>query len=248
MSQIKLEELLNSKVYVKENSSVRFTSAKQYVEPFLEALGQDVKDVRVSVSSPVMNAEESGKMNIAYPRVNVETTIGGGLEGFTSVVGMIFALNTQIPIAKVYTGQSVSVCMNLCIFNSDDLFEKNLLGDFNELYLRTATFKANKMKQIEEYGKVYKDMTENMLTPMELNTLMGDLLLKGTTSKLGSSPIVGAAKLLKDNKTTYYVNEGPDFSCNKWNVLNAVTQVLGDGDPILRPDKTIQIAKLLEVA
>ena len=246
MKNVKLEDLRESKVYVKDNSAVNFKSPAHYIDPFVDILGESVLDYRVEVTNPVINAEESGKLNVAYPRVNVEARIGNQMTGFHSVIGMIYALNTQIPIAKVYTGQSVSACLNLTIFNADEIFEQNLLGNSQELYNRVQTFKQNKEKQIEEYSKVYKDLTESHLTPQGLNDLVGKLLMKGARTKLGTSPIVGAAKLLTDQKTTYYVDEGEDFKCTEWNVFNAVTQSLTDNcDPTYRPNKTIELANII---
>lgn len=244
---IKLDELLSSKVYVKENGAVTFKSPKHYIQPFLDIVGPTARELRVQVGESVINAEEGGKLNIAYPRVNIEAQIGDEMTGFYSVLGFIYALNTQIPIAKIYTGQSVKACLNLTIFNADDVFEQNLLGNSQEIYNRTQIFKQNKEKQIAEYSKVYKDMTENYLTREGLNDLMGKLLMKGARTKLGTSPVVGAAKLLTDSKSVYYTNEGEDFRCNSWNVFNAVTQSLGEGDPILRPNKTIELANIMQM-
>jgi len=246
MNTIKLDELLSSKIYVKENASVNFKSPRHYLQPFLDIIGPDVIDYRVDVTSPVMNQDEGGAMNIAYPRINVEATVGNQMTGFYSVIGFIFALDTQIPIAKVYTGQSVRTCLNLTIFNADDVFEQNLLGNSQEIYTRALTFKNNKIRQIEEYSKIYKSMTENMLTRKSLNELLGKLLLRGGRSKLGTSPVVGASKLLTDNKSVYYTEKSGEFECSEWNVYNSVTQSLTDSaDPILKPNKTIELAAII---
>ena len=246
MKNIKIEDLLDSKIFVKENSPVNFKSAAYYINPFLEIIGDSAKSTRVEVDKATINAEESGKQNIAYPRINVECTIGDDIIGFHSVLGLIYALDTQIPQIKVYSGQSVSACLNLTVFNAEDLYESNMLGSIQEVYNRVTSFKINKEKQIEEYGKIYKDMTENHLTPNGLKTMLGNLLMRGSQSKLGTSPVVGATKSLMDPKSVYYTKEGEDFSCNEWNVYNAVTQSLTDGaDPIYRPNKTIELANII---
>lgn len=246
MKTVKLDDLLESKVFVKDNSAVNFKSPHHYLDPFLEILGDKAQDIRVEVESPVVNAEETGKMNIAYPRVKVEAKLGNPITGFHSVLGFIYALNTQIPIAKVYSGQSVAACLNLTIFNAEDLYEQNLLGNSREIYNRASAYMQKKEQQIEEYSKIYKSMTETSLTPQGLQDLIGKILLKSARGKLGTSPVVGAAKLLTDPKTAYYVNEGPDFKCNEWNVYNSITQSLTDSsDPISRPNKTIELARII---
>ncbi len=245
--KLEKDQLLTSKIYVKPGSALRFQSAKTYVNPFLDIVGPDATDIRYHVDQPVTNMEEDGTLNVAYPRVNIEATLGDPMTGFKSVIGMIYGLNTQIPIAKVYTGQSVSVCMNLCIFSAEDIFEQNLLGNEQDsLYKTVERFKRDKDKQIENYTKIYNKMVNNQLSPDELKDLMGDLLLKSSRSKLGTSPIVGAANSLTDPKSIYYVNEGSDFRCNEWNVYNAATQVLTDRDDVVqRPNKTMELIELM---
>jgi len=246
MKTINTTELLDSKIYVKENSAINFQSAKNYVEPFLDIIGDKAKATRVEIDQEIVNAEESGRKNIAYPRVNVECQIGDEIVGFHSVIGMIYALNTQIPMMKIYSGQSVKACLNLTIFNAEDLFESNMLGTLSNAYTQAQVFLNKKEKQIEEYTKIYKSMTENYLTPEGLKTMLGNLLMKGAQSKLGTSPVVGATKLLTDSKSIYYTKAGESFECNEWNVYNAVTQSLTDGsDPIYRPNKTIELAQII---
>lgn len=246
MSKIQLQELLDSKIYVKESAAVSFKSPKAYLSPFLDMIAPHATDIRIEVDSPVINAEESGRQNVAYPRVNLEATIGDQMTGFYSVMGMIFALNTSVPIAKVYSGQSVKACLNLTIFNAEDIFEQSLLNNSQEIYNRAQMFYRRKEKQIEEYGKIYKSLTEKQLNPNSLNELLGKLLISGSKSKLGTSPVVGAAKLLTTPQSAYYTREGKDFQCNEWNVYNAVTQSITDKeDAVMKPNKTIEIAKVL---
>lgn len=245
--EIKLEDLLTSKIFVKETSNINFKSPRQYLEPFMEQLQPVSSNMRVMVSSPVMNKEESGIVNVAYPRINIEATMGSDLiPGFNSVIGLIYALDTQIPIMKVYTGQSVRACLNLTIFNAEDMFEQNLLSTSQEVYGKIKTFKDNKQKQIDEYGKIYKSLTDRQLTKEEMNELLGRLLIHGASGKLGTSPVASAARLLTDNKSVYYTERSGEFNCTPWNVYNAVTQALTDSaDPIYKPNKTLELAKVV---
>ena len=246
MKTIKIDELINSKIFVKENSPVNFKSPAYYINPFLDIMGDSVKSTRVEVDKAIINAEESGKKNIAYPRINIECTMGDDIIGFHSTIGLIYALDTQIPVIKAYSGQTVSACLNLCVFNAEDLFESNMLGSIQNVYNQVTKFKQEKERQIEEYGKIYKDMTENILTPDGLKTILGNLLMKGSASKLGTSPVVGATKLLMDPKSIYYTQEGEDFNCNEWNVYNAVTQTLTDNsDPVYKPNKTLELTNII---
>ncbi len=246
MKNIKVSELLSSKIYVKENSAVNFKSPEFYIRPFLDMMGEHAKNTTVQVYRAIINAEADGTKNIAYPRINIECRIGTEIIGFHSVIGLIYALDTQIPIAKVYTGQSVSTCLNLCIFGAEDIYETNMLNSIQEIYNRVEKFKSDKLEQVERYTKIYKDMTETHLTPAGMKEILGNLLIKGSQSKLGTSPVVAAAQSLIDPKSMYYVNEGADFKCNQWNIYNAVTQSLTDStDPVYRPNKTLELTNII---
>ena len=72
---VSLDQVLNSKVYVKEDSLISFGSPRQYIEPFVEKLQGITNNFRVSVSDRVANKEESGSINEAYGRVLIEAKL-----------------------------------------------------------------------------------------------------------------------------------------------------------------------------
>ena len=76
----------------------------------------------------------------------------------------------------------------------------------------------------------------------DVNRTLGYLLRNAVDVRLGTSPVVNAAKLMDDRKSVYYF----DNETNLYNVYNAVTQSVTDTKDIFyRPDKTIGLSKLL---
>jgi len=93
---------------------------------------------------------------------------------------------------------------------------------------------------------LYNDLTTTNLSERTFHELMGKVLLKAQKSKLGTSPVVGAAKLLSTPGSAYYTQTDNQFACTKWNVFNAITQSLTNSkDFTEKPNKTIALARII---
>lgn len=247
IKELNVDEVLASKVYVKPNSSISFGTPKQYLEPFIEPIIKaGHTDFRAKVAEPVVNANESGEMNIAYPRVLVETDLGEMIPGFRSVIGLLYALDLQKPVIKVYSGYNVQSCMNLTIFDADKLFQQELLANPEKVYEKSTEFFISKEGELVEFKKTLSKLQTSFLTESELNQLIGKMIREGSKLRLGTTPIVQAAKMLDDNSSQYYVRLQGKFECNKFQVYNAVTQAITNSSDIVdRAQKTIQLSNLI---
>lgn len=247
---ITLPDLRTSKVFVKEGSNVRFGSASDYIDPFLEHIPMGKASYIVEGANRVVNAEVDGNENIAYPRVHLQAQFHNGVPdelGMKSVMGIVYALDIQKPVIKVYTGMNVSVCMNLTIFHYSEMFQQEILSaNYREVYDKAKTYAGDKEKQILEYQTKVKKLKETNLDEESLNELIGRLLLNGSKSRLGTTPVVQAAKSLLDNSSPYYVWRNNEFACNLWNVYNSVTDVLTNKvDFTDRSNKIIALSKIM---
>jgi len=246
---IELKEVINSKVFVKENSAVGFLSPSDYLGDFIEAttkIRNEGSTYRTQVARPVVNQETTGERNIAYPRVSVEVSLGELIEGFDAVVGMIYALDLQKPIIKAYSGFNVTSCINLTIFNADNVFQQELLGDYKSVHSKAREYIAEKEQDVLDFKNRIAILKETNLNENQLNELLGKMLRESHKSRLGTTPVLGAAKLLDNNSSTYYVRPDGKFTCSKFNVYNAVTQVISDSKDIVdKPNKTIELSKIM---
>ena len=246
--ELSLGEVLTSKVYVKPNSSISFGTPKQYLEPFLKPMldAGDGYIYRVKVSEPVVNAEDSGAMNIAYPRVMIEADLGEMIEGFRSVVGMVYALDLQKPILKTYSGYNVSSCINLTIFNSDKLYQQEILGEYQKVFDKSREFYESKEKELIDFKETLTKLQTTFLSENTLNQMIGKMVREASKLRLGTTPVIQAAKLLDDNSSQYYVRPDGKFSCSKFNLYNAVTHSISNSSDIVdRALKTIQVSNLI---
>ena len=245
IKDLNIEDVLSSKVFVKANSSISFGSPKEYLEPYVE-LFNETPQFRVKAADPVVNAEDSGAMNIAYPRVLIESDLGEMIPGFRSVIGMIMALDLQKPILKIYSGYNVSSCLNLTIFNADKIYQQEILGDYQRVYSRAKEFIQKKEDELIEFKETLTKLQTTFLSEVQLNQLIGKMIRESAKLRLGTTPILQATKFLDDNSSQYYIRPDGKFTCSKFNVYNAVTQSITNSNDIVdRATKTIQLSNLI---
>jgi len=247
IKDLTLDNVLQSKVYVKPNSSISFGTPKEYLEPFVELFDKETAPIfRLKVADPVINAEDSGLRNIAYPRVMIEADLGESIEGFKSVVGLVYALDLQKPVVKIYSGYNVQSCINLTIFNTDNLAQQEILGDYKKLYEKASGFIQNKTAEAIEFKETLTKLQTTFLSESQLNQLIGKMIREASKLRLGTTPIMQATKMLDDNSSQYYVRPDGQFSCSKFNVYNAVTHSITNSNDIVdRAIKTIQLSQLI---
>ena len=243
-----VEDVISSKVYVKPNSSVSFGTPKEYLEPFIEPIMKEMPEAkfRIKVADPVVNAEDSGAMNIAYPRIMIESDLGEMITGFKSVIGMIVALDLQKPVVKVYSGYNVSACMNLTIFNADKIFQQEILGDYQRVYAKAIEYFQKKAEELVEFKETLIKLQTTFLNEVQLNQLIGKMIRESAKLRLGTTPVLQATKMLDDNASQYYVRPDGKFTCSKFNVYNAVTQAITNSSDIVdRVNKTLNVSNLI---
>jgi hypothetical protein len=248
IKDLMIEDIISSKVYVKPNSSVSFGTPKEYLEPFVNPIMKEAPEAhyRVKVADPVVNAEDSGAMNIAYPRIMIEADLGEMISGFKSIVGMILALDLQKPVIKVYSGYNVSSCLNLTIFNADKIYQQEILGDYQKVYAKAVEFFNKKADELVEFKETLIKLQTAFLSEVQLNQLIGKMIRESAKLRLGTTPILQATKMLDDNASQYYVRPDGKFTCSKFNVYNAVTQsITNSSDIIDRANKTLNVSNLI---
>ena len=84
------EDVLNSNIYVKEGSNVKFQSPKAYIEPFMEAVGAEIGEVAVATGRKISNIDpDNMKEHLSFGRIALEYNVGTDIPEFDSVVGMV---------------------------------------------------------------------------------------------------------------------------------------------------------------
>jgi hypothetical protein len=246
MKNIAIEELLSSKVFVKESGAVSFHSPLFYFDKFIKTGNELGADWRATVTDEVIVAEEDETRNVAYPRVLLEAQFEEvpELKGFIPTVGVLYALDVQKPVIKCYSGFNVSVCMNLTIFNATALVQKDLLGDISEIYTASNKFLNDKPAELKVFKSNVEALKNSELELPGFDRLTGELIRFGMQSRFGTQMVLGAVKTMRDPNSRYYVPE--EQKTTKWNYFNALTQQITDGRDLLdRANKTIELAQIM---
>jgi hypothetical protein len=245
MSNLTINTILQSKIYVKENSPISFGSPGQYIEPFLEKLKDTGATYRVAVSDRVANRETTGQTNEAYGRVLIEAKMPNEFCAYEhdSVIGMVYALDTQKPSIKVYSGENAWACTNLSIFGARYIHNVELLQGTASIYEKAMEYVDGIAEQIRRFKNLYERMNEKYYQDEEINTMVGYLLREGLRNKnIGSTPILAAVNTMEDSKSKYAIR---DNRTSQWNMYNAVTQYITDKCDIAdKASKTVMIGKL----
>lgn len=242
---MELQELLSSKVFLKENSLINFESPSKYVEPFLEKVSALTDRITVEVSGRVANAdEETHKENIAYGRYKVEAVlpVDYRVHEAEGVIGLIVALDNSKPIMKVYTGKNVMACLNLSIFNANNVFAQEMTGNVTSLYNKVGEYVRDVAKDTEEFNKIVIDMKNTNYSGLKLQEMTGRLLEKSIKNpKLGHTVIIQGFRELLNSKSVYYAKNGETTA---WNYYNSITEFIKNSDVLDRSTKTIALSDI----
>ena len=244
-----LPEVLDSKIFVKDGAGATFQSPRTYIEPFLDAIKFDgnIESVTVKTQGDVVNENEDGHRNVAFPRIAIEAKVGSDAPLHSGVIGMVYALDLQKPQIKVYTGQNASACTNLTIFNAEHVFNQDVLGNYTEVYRKVGEYKEKKEAEVAEFTEIYNDLTNTAFTEPQLNEEIGRILRKAPFNRIGVHPIIQGVSRLDKKGSDYYVEPGSPVS--KMHLYEAITQSFTNafqaGRGLLdRATQTVQLSRM----
>lgn len=250
-TELTLQEVLDSKIYVKDTSGLVFRTPNEYISPFIDVVSKITTDFKVTVVDGSINQNEEGDFNRAYSRVLVEAKLPAAYsyEGETdrdsldSKIGFIYALDLQKPVVKVFTGKDVRACTNLTIFNADHLYSQELTGNVAGLYKKAQGYIDTFNSDLEEFLQTMQILTSKTYTGKDLDELNGRMIRQTLkTPKLGTTPILQGIKELYEPKSIYALK---DKTTTGWNYYNAITEQLKKADITDKALKTVILSSLI---
>ncbi len=242
---MELRELLESKIYVKDGSAMSFKSPAEYINPFLDRVSKLTNSFEVEgIKSAINKNEEDNTENVSYGRFLIEAVLPSqfDVEDCISKIGLIVALDNQKPLMKVYSGKDVRACMNLTIFNADNVFTQEMLGNTNSIYGKAVEY-ADKMEEgLEEFKAKVEIMKNTIYSGSTLNEKTGQLVKDSMlNSKLGHTVILQGFKEMLDSKSKYALKNGETTA---WNYYNSITEFIKRADIADQPSKTVILSSL----
>lgn len=239
-------DILDSNIYVKNDSNLQFKSPRQYIEPFLQAVNASDSSIHIETSRKVSNQDIATKEEyIAYGRVLVEVNKGNGIPEHDSIIGMVYALDIGSPTIKVYTGQNARACTNLMVVGAEDVYSQSMIQNYSRVYKIAKEFYDNKAEEIDEYNQFYELLNNTYYSHDDMNKIIGKML-RGSLNTIGSSVIVQGVRNLSNEKSKYYVSDGTSAN----NLYQSMTQVITDQKSYIleKPNKTLKLTELFKFA
>lgn len=235
-----------------------YPDTKSLVEPFVEAVDDYVDGYSITAITPndmAVDVVETGETeNVeeykVYSRVLVEGILKseyqlsiGVDDHYTKTIGFLYALDTQQPVVKCYSGWLRQACTNLCVFNPNGIVTKQFTAsDFKAIYDSPLKFIQDAELERLNFEKSSQELMTRTYEKDELKTLLGHLAIHCIAKNTGlSTAYSNLIKMLQSNrepsagiKNIYYKPEG---AYTKYDLYQGLTGTLSQkADTIVRPD------------
>ncbi len=245
---LSLQDVLSSKIYIKNDGAIPFQSPEAYITPFLESVQRLNPTFTVDVSGRTANKNtDSDSVNESFARIKIEAKlpIEYNVDEHDSVIGMVYGLDTLKPIMKIYSGRNAWACTNLAVFRADHLHQVEMLQGITSIYEKSKTYSEQVTDHIEHFARRIKEMKDKQLVGRQVDEAIGGLIRKSIQNKMvGTTPIMSAAQALYDKSSVYSLR---DDRTTEWNLFSAVTQYITDKvDIIDKPTKTLYVHNMFE--
>lgn len=260
---ITLEQLLKGKATKIKDKE--FFPTEAYVTPFIEHLSK-IKGITYKCHAElpkqitITTVEDINSIeDITYNRVWIEGVLPESYieDNHNRVVGMVYGLDTRVPLCKFYRGGENRACTNLCVFDPTDL-QVQVLNPKKPINFGTLDYMIQKTSTL----KVFLDNLHNtpfVCSQENIEQSLGrwidnsiELCYNNGISKasISASTIIAAYKLLfKSTKSPYYIDIEKKPSIDMFTVYNAFTDILThkDKDFFSKIDKILLLRNILNI-
>lgn len=241
--QISLEELEQSKIFVHAKlEGMPFQHPLSYFSKFIEqtrGLGEHIFQAEVGAK----NTNDDSTDNVSYSRVSVICKIPREVQvddplfnKYVPKIGMLYALDTQKPVIKVFTGSEVSACLNTCVFGASSVIEAQVINSRKPIDDAIDRYIQENEKTLEMIQTKVEKLVDMNFTGVDYDRMVGKMVQFGYgLPQLGIQPIMGGIKDMCDSKSIYYAGAKPSIS--GWKMYNSVTEALKKSSIIDMPTR-----------
>lgn len=255
---ITLEEALKGKATRIKNKD--YFETKAYLEPFIDRMSNFTNDFRIQAKLPdQITKTKTGEINmddITFNRLWVQAVLPGeySFSNHKEVVGMVYGLDVRKPIVKIYKGALNMACLNLCIFQPEELIVQELEAEtpINFKCVNTIMEHTNEIKTYLERLSNTEFERNKVSIEKELGKWVNNSIYKSYDNgygkvKLATSSIIDAYKnLFVNEESEYYIDKNTPVSM--FTVYNSFTDQISnkDKDIINKAEKTLLLKEILE--
>lgn len=249
--EITLSALLEGKPTIIKDKE--FLSTKDYVQPFVDEMKKYTDLFRVNVQLADQISLSKDSKDYVYNRVWVQAIMPEkcDVNGYSEVYGLVYTLDSRVPVYKVYRAYMDKQTENLYVFDKDWLVVKELKPE-----TRISYGVKPLMEKTSNFPAKIKKMKGTFLDSSKMTALLGEMVEKaiiynydgvGGKIKLASSDVVKAYTDVCLNSTSHYY-VGPTVEGTMHNFYSAVcAQITGGKDIINRFEKTILVGQIIGI-
>lgn len=242
--EITLEGLSAGKPTIIKNNE--FLETKEYTDPFITEMKKFTDKFVVNVQVPEqMTITNSGK-DLTYNRVWVQAILPGESE-YKETYNLVYALDTRIPVYKVFRAYMNPVSKNLYTFTDNWLIAKELKSkekleyDIKSLFETVNNLETNMRKLKSTF--LPTDKKQNFLGELIDRALIFENKTINGKIKLSTNDIIKAYEsIYSDSSSPYYTNS----ECTMFNYYDAICAQITK-DFVNRFEKTMLINNLLKI-
>jgi hypothetical protein len=260
---ITLDELLMGESF--KRGSATFPSAADIVQPYLQSTSNLVQEYRIkAITSSETALETVTTMDIddvrehpIYTRVHIDGILHDDYQinhdgdVHKHVISMLYAIDLQSPIAKVYTGYERSACLNTSIFNPKHIISKRFSDtDFSSLFDAIPLFTQRMAEFRDEYAEAIIALNNTRYAGEELFNAIGKIGIRSVKYPGLLNAYTNMIKFLQSNqdvngvKNIYFKKEWQTEGYSAYDLYQAMTGTLSNKG-MKEPDKIFNAYKLV---
>ena len=233
-----------------------YDSPMKILENFFKNTEDIVDEYKIKVATPSEMAADTEKHDdseevteyITFSRVNVEAILKpefqlvNNSENYNKVIGVVYALDVQNPVLKLYNAYERSACLNLAVFNPNDIKTLHFNDiNFSSIFDNIPLFLENIEQEKILFGNKLDFLHNSSYSGKELDEVLGRLAVKCihqnagmTTAYSNLIKFIKSSQSLGDIKNIYYNKDG---NYSPFTLYNALTATLSNKtDMTKRPD------------
>lgn len=248
--ELTLEELLQGKGTIIKNKE--YFPTRNYIEPFIDRMSAFTNNfICKAILAPQLAKEENNKI---YNRVWVQAILPNeyAYENHQQSVSILYALDKQKPIVKLFKNTLNMACLNMCVFSPEYL----QVSELEPEQPINFAFIKNVMEMTDNTQVMLKKLSSTVISRKDIFNELGhwvDRCIKEKfktnfgTVKLAESTPIEAYKLLSMKEDSGYYTQD-DY--NGFDIYNAFTDIIcndKDKDIMNKYEKCLLVSKILNL-
>lgn len=237
---MEIDELLKGKSY--RRGTAVFPSTRELVEPFIEKF-PSTTSMRINVERPKEGTIDEDVVDETYTRVLIESILPYEYRDRKRIIGLLYGLDVQNPVMKIYSGWENQACLNLSVFSPKSIKTAHFNStSFYDIYDNIIPFIDETETDMNVLSDALGFLESTTYKEESLNNILGSLAQKCLTSSGLSSPYINMVNFISSSKdrngvkNLYYKSSGEYSSLDLYEAMTCTpsAKTLDKSDDVLK--------------